>query len=78
MNPESVGLEMAWRLRGPIGQVVQCTIRRSEEGFVVQVEQSTTNIARTCTVANVTRARRKADEWRTALLSLSEFAQLDR
>jgi hypothetical protein len=78
MNPESVGLEMAWRLRGPIGQVVQCTIRRSEEGFVVQVGQTATDITRTCIVANVKRARRKADEWRTALLSLSEFAELDR
>ena len=78
MNPESVGLEMAWLLRGPIGQVVQCTIRCSEKGFVVEVGQNATDIKRTCTVANVTRARRKADEWRSALLSLSEFAELDR
>jgi hypothetical protein len=78
VNLQTVGVEMAWRLRGPIGQVVQCTIRRSEEGFVVQVGQSAADITRTCTVANVNRARRKADEWRTALLSLSEFTEDDR
>jgi hypothetical protein len=67
-------LETAWRVRGPLDQVIQCTIHESVLGFEVRVRQSPTNLAQKCTLATLHRARRKAARWRDALLSLSGFA----
>jgi hypothetical protein len=68
-------LETAWRVRGPLDQVIQCTIHESLLGFEVRVGQSPTDIAQKCTLATLHRARRKAARWRDALLSLTGFAE---
>ena len=78
MGTESVVLETAWRLRSPVGGVMQCTIRPAENGSIVQVAHDASEVARVCRVANIRRARQKAEEWRATLLSLSEFAEVDR
>lgn len=66
-------LETAWRVRGPLDQVLQCTIHESVLGFEVRVGQSPADVAHTCTLATLHRARRKAARWRDALLALTGF-----
>ena len=78
MTTEPFALETAWWLRGPVGRIVECMIVPADTGFIVQVGHGATEITRACTVASMQRARRKAEEWRTALLSLSEFTEVER
>ena len=69
--------EIAWQLRGPLGKTVVCTIQASSAGFLVQIGHQGGQASRVCLVATLGRARRKAEEWRTSLLGLSEFVELD-
>jgi len=71
-----VFLETAWRMRGPVGSVVECVILRSGAEFTLRVLQERSRVSRTHTVLSLRRARLKAEQWRTALLSLSEFQEL--
>jgi hypothetical protein len=67
-------VETSWRLRGPTGRVMECCIHmHPQAGFSVQIRDGRTGVIRDCRVATLRRARKKAEDWRQALLSLSEY-----
>jgi hypothetical protein len=73
--PSQEFVETAWRLRGPLGSVVTCVILPNGTAFTLCVLQGPSKVSRTHTVLSLRRARLKAEEWRTTLLSLSEFEE---
>jgi hypothetical protein len=75
--PDPTLIEIAWQLRGPLGRTVECTIHASAAGVLVQVGPQGAPASRVCLVPTVGRARRKAEEWRTSLLGLREFVEID-
>ena len=69
-------LEKAWRLRGSTGRVMECSIHMDHQaGFSVRIQDGPSQIIRDCRVATVHRARKKAEEWRQTLLTLSGYEE---
>jgi hypothetical protein len=73
-NPQL--LEIAWRVRGATGRVMECSIYADDRaGFLVRMQCEATRVIRDCHVRSVRKARRKAEDWRQTLLSLSGYEE---
>jgi hypothetical protein len=56
-------VETNWRLRGPTGRVMECSIHaHPQAGFSVQIRDGRTGVIRDCRVATLHRARKKAED----------------
>ena len=74
---QSEHVTTAWRLRNGMGRIMECTIHCDNQSRIsVRIHYGRAEIVRTCRVGNVSKAWKKADEWRRVLLSLSEYQEL--
>jgi hypothetical protein len=77
-GPDPQPLEVAWRLRGSTGCIMECSIYiypDHQAGFSVRIQCGARGVIRDCRVRSVRKARRKAEDWRQTLLTLSEYEE---
>ena len=70
-------LETSWRMKGPSGRVLECSIHRHPAGVEVRCGYGENDLLRSQVAPEIRTARDIAEQWLQAVLAKGGFTEID-